>query len=117
MLLDVNWPFLASTLYKAPNTTADVLHHEGNLGNTCTTLTVQLAFRFEGNDLVLSFKIFYPRVTHRVTHLVCPPRSSYLRAVSEGVFLPGRSWSNHSPGAAPGREDEVAAKLSQILGI
>lgn len=46
-----------------------------------------------------------------------PLGSSHLRAVSEGVFLPGRSRSNHSPCAAPDREDEVAAKLSQTLDI
>lgn len=56
-------------------------------------------------------------MTQWVIHLLCPPNSSHLRAVSEGVFLPGHSWSNHSSAAAAGRENEAAAKLSQALGI
>lgn len=74
---------------------------------------MQLAFHFEGNDLVLSFKIFY--LVSDSPGL--PSQQLYLKAVSEGVFLPGRSQSSHSPGAATGRGDEVAAKLSQTLGI
>lgn len=97
MILDVNCLSLARMLYRAPTPQLML--------STVKAAWVMCSWHF----ILKEITWFYPSkystcwVTQWVTHLLCSPSSSHLRAVSEGVFLPGHSWSNHSPDAAAGR--------------
>lgn len=69
--------------------TSRLLHRGDNLSNMCTNSTE-----------VLSLKYSIQWVNQQLTHWSCLPATPYLTSVSEGVFLPRRSWYNHIPSAA-----------------